>query len=604
MRPGLRKLFDKQPWRRENVRSILWCPNLSGRDDCMKERFDIAAVLREIARLLEINGENRFKTEAYKRGARALENHEGDFDALVKTRRLKEIPGIGTALSAIIEEIYRTGECWMLEQLREGLTPGAIELSAVPGLNLKKIIALHHALRIESISDLKAACQEGLVSKVKGFGLKSQAKLLSDIASLQTPKDGSLLLSHALEAAERILLHLRGSPELIEADLAGALRRRKETVRRICIVAASSQSRAVLDRFLRFPALAHTDELDESRCLARLAGGLQAELTVVAAEDYAAALHARTGARRHITKLQDLARSKAMTLYPESPDSDAHRPWIDSENEIYRRLGVQYIPPEMREDEGEIEIASAGRLTQPVEFADIRGMMHCHTIYSDGRNSIEEMALAAEAMGMTYLTITDHSPSAHYAGGVGIDRLRAQWDEIARVQERVKIKLLKGTESDILEDGSLDYPDHVLEKFDIIIASIHARYKMDSEQMTQRLLRALRLPFFKIWGHPLGRLIGSRPPLTCRMEEVLDAIAESKCAIEVNGDPHRLDLEPQWIRAARTRGIKWIVSTDAHSIVGLANLHYGVSTARRGWLTRDEVLNTLDAEDFMRSVHP
>ena len=566
----------------------------------MRERFDIAADLREIARLLEIKGENPFKTQAYERGARALENHPGDFDALVKTGRLKEISGIGTALAAIIEEIYRTGECWMLQQLREGLPPGVIELSAVPGLNLKKIITLQDALRIESITDLKAACQEGLVSKVKGFGLKSQAKLLSDIESLQTPKDGALLLHHALEAAKRILLHLRGGPELIEADLAGALRRRKETIRRICIVASSNQSGAVLDRFLRFPVLAHTDELDESRCLGRLAGGLQAELTVVAPEDYAAALHARTGSRRHIAKLQDLARSKAMTLYPEAK----HSPRIGRENEIYRRLGLQYIPPEMREDEGEIEIASAGILPQPIELTDIRGMTHCHTVYSDGRNSIEEMALAAEAMGMTYLTITDHSPSAHYAGGVGIDRLRAQWDEIARVQERVKIKLLKGTESDILEDGSLDYPDHVLEKFDIIIASIHARHKMDSEQMTRRLLRALKLPFFKIWGHPLGRLIGSRAPLACRMDEVLDAIAGSKCALEVNGDPHRLDLEPQWIRAARTRGIKCIVSTDAHSIGGLANLHYGVSTARRGWLTRDEVLNTLDAEDFMRVVHP
>jgi DNA polymerase (family 10) len=570
----------------------------------MRERFDIAAALREIARLLEIKGENSFKTEAYKRGARALENHEGDFDALVKTGRVKEIAGIGNALAAIIEEIYRTGECWMLQQLRDGLPSGVIELSAVPGLNLKKIIALHDALRIESIADLKAACQEGLVSKIKGFGLKSQAKLLSDIESLDTPKDGAVLLHHTLEEAERILLHLRAGPELIEAGFAGALRRRKETIRQICIVAASEQSKAVLDRFLRFPTLAHTDELDESRCLGRLAGGLQAELTVVAPEDYAAALHARTGSRRHIAKLQDLARSKATTLYPEAPTSGGGHTSIGSENEIYRRLGLQYIPPEMREDEGEIEIAGDGMLPQPIELADIRGMTHCHTVYSDGRNSIEQMALAAEAMGMTYLTITDHSPSAHYAGGVGIDRLRAQWDEIARVQQRVKIKLLKGTESDICEDGSLDYPDHVLEKFDIIIASIHARHKMDSEQMTERLLRALKLPFFKIWGHPLGRLIGSRPPLACRMEAVLDTIAESNCAVEVNGDPHRLDLEPQWIRAARTRGIKCIVSTDAHSIGGLANLHYGVSTARRGWLTRDEVLNTLDAEDFMRAVHP
>jgi DNA polymerase (family 10) len=568
----------------------------------MKERFDIAADLRKIARLLEIRGENPFKTQAYERGASAIENYQGDFDSLVKTGRLKEIPGIGTALAAIIEEIYHNGECWMLQQLLEGMPAGVIELSAVPGLNLKKITALHDRLNIESIADLKTACHEGLVSKVKGFGLKSQAKLLADIESLQIPKDGSLLLSHALETAERILQHLRAGPELIEADVSGALRRRKEAVRRICIVAASNQPRAVLDRFLRFPALAHTDELDESRCLARLAGGVKAELIVVAPEDYAAAFHAQTGSRRHIAKLEELARSKAMTLYPGTQGSGSRGPL--SEEEIYRSLGIQFIPPEMREDEGEIEIASAGRLTPPIELADVRGMTHCHTVYSDGRSSIEEMALAAEAMGMGYLTITDHSPSAHYAQGVGIDRLRAQWDEIARVQERVKIKLLKGTESDILEDGSLDYPDHFLEQFDIIIASIHSRHKMDSEQMTQRLLRALKLPFFKIWGHPLGRLIGSRPPFECRMGQVLDAIAESKCAIEVNGDPRRLDLEPDWIRAARTRGIKFIVSTDAHSTGGLGNLHYGVSMARRGWLTRAEVLNTLDAEDFMRAVHP
>src|SRR4029434_1500883 len=378
----------------------------------MRERFDIAADLRKIARLLEIKGENPFKTQAYERGASAIENYQGDFDALVKTGRLKEIPGIGTALAAIIDEIYHTGECWMVQQLLEGMPPGAMELSTVPGLNLKKIIALNDALHIESIADLKTACQEGLVSKVKGFGLKSQAKLLADIESLQIPKDGSLLRSHAMETAERILKHLRAGPELIEAGLAGALRRRKETVRRISIVAASNQPRAVLDRFLRFPALAHTDELDENRCLARLAGGLRAELTVVAPKDYVAALHARTGSRRHIAKLQDLARSKAMTLYPE-PGSHTYRPSTDSENEIYRRLGIQYIPPEMREDEGEIEIASAGKLTQPVELADIRGMTHCHTIYSDGRNSIEEMAVAAEAIGMTYLTITDRSPSAH-----------------------------------------------------------------------------------------------------------------------------------------------------------------------------------------------
>jgi len=563
----------------------------------MRDRFDIAAELRQIARLLTIKGENPFKVQAYGRGASALENLEGDFDALVKAGRLKEITGIGSALAAIINEIYRTGECWMLQQLRQELPPGTVELSQVPGLSLKKIIALHDALQIENVAALKTACQEGLVSNVKGFGAKSQTKLLTDIEKLGSPKDGSLLLHHALEAAQRILQHLRSSPELIEAEIAGALRRCQETVGRICIVAASDQPRAVLDQFLRFAALARSDELDDTRCLARLAGGLQVELVIVQRNDYVAMLHVRTGSQKHIARLEDLARSKAISVFPNVPSPNGGQAGIKSEGEIYQRLGLQYIPPELREDEGEIEAASAGILPRTIMLEDIRGMTHCHTAYSDGRNSIEEMALAAEAMDMAYLTITDHSPNAYYAHGVDIDRLRAQWDEIARVQERVKIKLLKGTESDILQDGSLDYPDHLLEQFDVIIASIHARHKMDSDQMTQRL-------FFKIWGHPLGRLIQSRPPFACRMEDVLDAIAVSKCAIEVNGEPQRLDLEPRWIRPARERGIKFIVSTDAHSIGGLANLPYGVATARRGWLTRGEVLNTLDAENFARAVHP
>jgi len=571
----------------------------------MKDRFKIAADLRAIARLLTIKGENPFKAQAYERGASALENLQGDLDGLVKTSRLREIPGVGTALAAIIEEIYQSGECWLLEQLQQELPAGAVELSELPGLTLKKIIALHDALRVESIAELKSACQEGLVSKVKGFGLKSQAKLLADIEKLETPKEGSLLLHHALEEAERILGHLRACPEVIEAEVAGALRRRKETIRQICLVAASDQPRPVLDQFLRYPALAHTDKLEDAGCHARLASGLQAELVLVAPNEYVATLHARTGARRHIAKLQDLARAKAIAFFPDRPRPKGAKPRsIKSESEIYQRLGLPYIAPELREDDGEIEAASAGTLPHPLTIEDVRGMTHCHTVYSDGRNSIEQMASAAEAMGMAYLTITDHSPSAYYARGVGIDRLRAQWDEIARVQERVKIRLFKGTESDILENGSLDYPDHFLEQFDIIIASIHSRHKMDSDQMTQRLLRALKLPFFKIWGHPLGRLIQSRPPFACHLEQVLDAIAVSKCAIEVNGDPRRLDLEPRWIRAARERGIKFIVSTDAHSISGLENLRYGVSMARRGWLTRGEVLNTLDAEGFIQAVHP
>ena len=570
----------------------------------MQDRFFIATTLREIGRLLELRGDNPFKTKAYERGARALENLNGDLSTLVRTRHLTDIRDIGNALASLIEEIYDTGECWMLEQLRQELPSGALELSAVPGLSLKKITALQEALDIQSIVDLKTACAEGLVRTVKGFGLKTEAKILVDITKLERPNDRTLL-NRASDEVDRLLAYLRTAPEVAAVDVAGSFRRRKETVRRITIVAASTQPEAVVNQFLRFPAIVRSDEIERHHWAARLAEGLYAEIILVSPSNYISALHYWTGSKGHIAKLRELADSQGFSLGPRGlhkhTGEEVH---FKNEAEIYTRLNIQYVPPELRENNGEIEAAAAGTLPNAVTLEDVHGITHCHTIYSDGQNSIEEMALAAESMGMRYLTITDHSPSAFYARGVTIERLLAQWEEIARVQEKVKIKLLKGTESDIIEDGSLDYPDHILDQFDIIIASIHARNKMDSDQMTRRLLRALKLPWFKIWGHPLGRLIQSRPPFECRMDEVLDAIAESRAAIEINGDPHRLDLEPAWIHAARQRGIKFVVSADAHSTRSLNNLQYGIAMARRGWLTRDDILNALTTDEFMKAVHP
>ncbi|MGH7845658.1 MAG: DNA polymerase/3'-5' exonuclease PolX [Candidatus Binatia bacterium] len=567
----------------------------------MQDRFYIAAALREIGRLLELKGENLFKARAYERAARSLEEIQGDPDALVRKRRLTEIPGIGSALAAVIEEIYRTGQSRMLEKLRQELPPGAIELNAVPGLSLKKIIALHDALKVATVADVKAACEQGLVGKVKGFGQKTETKLLAAIARLQK-REQRMLLDRALEEAERLLQHVRAAAEVAAADIAGSVRRRKESAGRFKIVAASKHPKAVIDHFLRFPAFAQCVGKTGQQCIAQFAEGTRAELNVVSPSDYVAALHFLTGSKKHCARLEGFARAQGISFGSHVAVQNTRK--FKHEAEIYQRLGMQYIPPELREDKGEIEAAAAGTLPVPITLEDIQGITHCHTTYSDGQNSVEEMALAAEAMGMKYLTITDHSPSAFYARGVKIDRLMTQWEEIDRVQGMVRITLLRGTESDIRENGSLDYPDRILEQFDIIIASIHARAKMDRDQMTRRIVQAIQSPFFKVWGHPLGRLIQSRPPLECRMEEVLDAVAESRAAIEVNGDPRRLDLEPRWIRAARERGIKFIVSTDAHSVRNLRNLQHGVSMARRGWLTRDEVLNTMNTEAFRKAVHP
>jgi DNA polymerase (family 10) len=304
-------------------------------------------------------------------------------------------------------------------------------------------------------------------------------------------------------------------------------------------------------------------------------------------------------------KLEARARERGLVLDGSGLWRGRRRVAVRSEDDLYCHLGLPFIVPEMRDDAGEIEAGAAGRLPGPlVALADIRGLVHCHTTYSDGAHSIEEMARAADRLGVEYMTITDHSPTAAYAGGLTVDRLRRQWDEIAKVQETVRVRLLRGTESDILADGSLDYPDAVLAELDIAIASIHHRHRMDAAQMTRRIVTAMRHPRFKIWGHALGRYILRRPPFACHMEEILDALADSRAAIEVNGDPHRLDMEPHWIREARARGIPFVISTDAHSVPALGNLRWGVDMARRGWLARNEVLNTLGVDAFRAAVRP
>jgi len=338
-----------------------------------------------------------------------------------------------------------------------------------------------------------------------------------------------------------------------------------------------------------------------------LAGGGGIGLRVVEPDRYAGALLDATGSVDHLRGLARAARDRGLELDAEglaSKTSGARVP-AAGEEDLYRHLGLPYVPPELREGNGEVEAAEAGRLPDDLVTADdLRGLIHCHTVYSDGKHTIAEMARAADAMGMRYLTITDHSPTAFYARGRDVDRLHAQWEEIARVQETVSVRLLRGTESDILADGGLDYPDAILEQLDVVIASIHARHRMDADRMTRRLVRAMQHPCFKIWGHALGRLVLSRAPIECRVEEVLDAAAAGRAAIEINGDPARLDLEPRWIRAARERGLRFVVSTDAHSVDALANQRYGVAMARRGWVRRGEVLNTLDTEAFARAVSP
>lgn len=532
-----------------------------------------------------------------------LERLDEDLGRMIKQRQLTRISGIGPALAAVIEELYLTGESALLERLRAELPPGVVELSDIPGLSLKKIVALHNALGIGSVAELRAACEKGLVRRIKGFGEKTEAKILQAIQERETRPEQSLL-HRALAESERLLAYLRADATVTQAEAAGALRRRRELVSRIRLVAASREPQAVVQYFSRLPGAAVTG-MTRDACQIRLANGLPVDLVTVDPEHFANSLHYFTGSQKHRARLEEIAASKGLSFEPQGlRPNNGKKVSIQTEEDIYRHLSMQYVPPELREDTGEIEAALSGALPGLVNEEEIRGVVHCHTVYSDGKNTIEEMARAADRLGMRYLTITDHSPSAFYARGVKIDRLKAQWDEIARVQEQSRVKLLRGTESDILDDGALDYPDAVLEKFEVIIASIHVRSGMGPGPMTRRLVQAMKWPFVKIWGHPLGRLLLSRAPLECAVEEVLDAVAASPALIEVNGDPRRLDLEPRWIRVARERGIKFVVSSDAHSVDTLQNFRYGVAMARRGWLRRADVVNTMDTDDFMNAVRP
>src|SRR6266550_2485248 len=580
------------------------------------DKLVIARALQEIGALLELKGGEYFKARAYKLGARAIAELTEDIGKLIKENRLTFVKGIGYALAKQIQDLYTTGQSTFLNQLRAELPPGIIELGNVPGLSVKKVECLHEELGISSVAELKAACKSGQVRHVKGFGARTEQKILEAIALSENRSDNReqrIHIHQALRTGQGILAYLRTAPGLGQVELAGSLRRWQETVSQIVIVASAKKPKELVNHFVSLPLIVRVEEQTTQRCSVVLSEGFRATLFAVKPDEFANRLLHTTGSKAHLERLEQVAAKRNLKLTEKGIEKlgvrqakSARRAiLVKAEADFYRKLGMQYVPPELRDDQGEIEAAMRHNLPEDlITTEDIRGMVHCHTKYSDGKHSVEEMVYAAESMGMKYITITDHSPTAFYANGVKIDRLQRQWEEIDRVQEQTKVKILKGTESDITHDGSLDYPDWILEQFDVIVASIHSRYKMNEDQMTQRIVTAMRQPQFKIWGHALGRLISRRPPFDCRVEEILDVIAESRAAIEINGDPYRLDMEPRWLREARKRKIKFVISVDAHSMGALNNEKHGVGIARRAWISRKEVLNTLGVKAFQKAVRP
>jgi DNA polymerase (family 10) len=565
------------------------------------DKVHIANALREIAAFLRAKGEPSHRVRAYERGAGAVDA-VADLGRLVTEERLTDLPGIGPSLAGVIRELHQTGHSRLLDRLHQEIPAAVVALAQVPGISRKKAEQIHHELGVATPGDLRAACEAGRLQELHGMGPKTEARIRAAIQRFEERQE-TLVLAAAEELARTLLAYLQACPAVIQAESAGALRRWHETIDSIELVATSRDPARTRAHFATHPLVVRVVESgdqDADTCAVELSSGITATLYAVLPERAGSAMLRATGSAAHVQELERLAAQRGLALAGMRARSEA---------EVYEQLGLPYIPPELREGEGEgenaIQAAQTGRLPLDLVAADdVCGALHCHTVYSDGKHTIEEMARAAEALGYSYLTITDHSPTAHYAGGLSIDRLEAQWDEIARVQERVGIRLLRGTEADILADGSLDYPIDILEQLDVVIASVHSRLGMDEDAMTRRLVAAMRQPVFKIWGHALGRLIQRRDPCACRVDEVLDAAAENRVAIEINGDPRRLDLPPAWVRKARERGIPFVLSSDAHSTRGLANVRYAAAMARRGWLRRGDVLNTLPAAAFAQAVAP
>ena len=560
----------------------------------------IARALREVSQYLQLKGDDFYKSRAYDLAADRMAGFSGDLDALVREDKLTELPNIGTTLAEKIAELYRTGTLTLLEQLRAEYPPRILELLRLPDLGAKKAAALFKALGVGDIASLEAACKEGKVKALKGFGEKSEQKILASIERYRTAHT-QYRLGEVRPIAEALLDVVKAAPGVVRAEVAGSVRRWCELVSDVDIVASAPDAGPVLD------VLARRGELigrGDSKCSIRLDDGLQVDLRVLPDADYATALHHFTGSKAHHVRLRGRARDLGLTISEWGVFRGEEKLPVPDEVALYALLGMSYVPPELREDVGEFEAALAGTLPADlVSPADVRGTVHSHSTWSDGKSSLEDMVRAAAAMGLRYLTVTEHSAAAAYAGGLDEARVRLQWQEIARVQEAVpEVRLFRGIEVDILEDGALDLPDRLLSELDVVIASVHVRHGQDQAAMTARVLRALDHPCTDVLGHPTGRLLQRREPSPLDMPAVLERAAKRGVFLEVNGNPDRLDLSADHVRLALQAGASLVVSADAHSTDALHNVGYAVHTARKGGARRCDVLNTLGADEFLSAI--
>jgi len=559
---------------------------------------DIVAIFEEIADLLEIQGANPFRIRAYRNAARTL--GELPLEARLLLERgddLTRLPGIGTDLAGKISEIVSSGKCGLLDRLHRELPPAITELLKIPGLGPKRVHALYHDLDVQTVAQLQRAAQDVRIRALHGFGEKTEQNILQAV-QIHASQGRRFKLATAAQYAESLRAFLQGIPGVRQVVVAGSFRRMRDTVGDLDILVTAApdsnvEHSTVMQRFTSYDEVAEVFSAGETRASVLLKCGMQVDLRVVAQQSYGAALHYFTGSKSHNIAIRRIAQQQGLKVNEYGVFRGAQRIAGDSEESVYRAVGLRYIPPELREDRGEIEAARGGRLPQLVELSDLNGDLHAHSQASDGHDSVLDMALAAKTQGLQYLAITDHSRRLTVAHGLDPVQLAKQCDEIDRINAQLDgITLLKGIEVDILDDGSLDLPDGVLARLDLVIGAVHSRFDLSRARQTERILRAMDRPHFTLLAHPSGRLIGQREPYEVDMLRIIRHAKQRGCFLELNANPQRLDLSDSHCQSAREEGVLVSIDSDAHSTFDFGNLKYGVGQARRGWLKKSDVLNT------------
>jgi DNA polymerase (family X) len=573
------------------------------------ENHEIGAVFEEIAAIMRVTQDDpkwSFKAAAYDRAKRSIDGLPERLEDIARdqNRKLTDIPGIGADLAAKIKELVETGQLKYHQEQLKKIPRSLLDLMQLPGVGPQKVRLLYHQLNIQTLDQLEAAAQEGKLRELPGMSEKSEQSILNALRALHRSA-GRFRLDQAHETAEEIqafLAEIKGPQQVTPA---GSLRRGRDTVGDLDLLITGGDRARISERFLKFPRIAQVLAKGDDKVSVKLKNQMQVDVRLLEPDEFGSALMYFTGSKEHNVALRDRAKRRGWKLSEYGLFEGEKRIAGRTEEEIYRKLGLEYIPPEIREATGEIELAEEGKLPRLVELKDIRGDLQMHTTASDGRNSVEEMATAAKKLGYEYILITDHSKAVTIANGLDDERAVENIARIKAARKKVKgIEIWAGAEVDILGDGELDYPDEILKQFDIVLASIHSRMTQPGEEMTERIIKALKNPYVRILGHPTGRYVLRREPFNFDLERVFDAAKKAGVVLEVNASPERLDLCDRHARLARDRGIKLVISTDAHQPKHFDFMHYGVETARRGWAEKKDVINTYPPEKLLASLRP